>query len=245
MKRKIISVILASLIMTGCGNSQLSEVAESVETTVTATTTTEETKTTTTTTTVETTTTQTTTTTAEQTTTTIPEPTEDEAGGVFDVDRGIFITKLTMPSDVLENGKENFDAEKIVSDANSNGEDWLIDAELDGDNVIFTVKTSMYNKIRKDTIDELRNIVEQTTNESETINEITFNDEVSDFYAYVTSEEEYNKSMDGVSLWGMMVGASMSHYMFRFFSDEMTLHIIDSQTGVEFKTDVYPKKSDE
>ncbi len=236
MNRRIVPVILASILLTGCGNNQLSEVAESVETTVTVTTTTEETTTAMTTTTVETTTESTTT---EQTTTTIPEPTEDDEGGVFDVDRGFFVTKLTMPISTLKEFDENYDPEQNLAKLKEESEDWLLSAEIDGENVVYTMKTKEYNKWRKETLKDIEAEIDKTISEENTIIDITHDDDYGNLYFYVTDEESYRKSWDSFSVLGIAVGIRMSNSMLGFFADTLTVHVIDSDTGVEFYTDCY------
>lgn len=249
MKQKIMSVILASLILTGCGGNQLSEVAESVETTAitTAATITDKAKTTTeiTATTSKTTTTQTATEITEKTTTTIPEPTEDDEGGVFDVERGFFVTRLTFPISTIKAFDENYDPEQNLAKLKEENEDWLLSAEIDGDNVVYMMKTKEYNKWRKETIRGIEEEIEKTISEENTIIDITHDDDYGNLYFYVTDEETYRKSWDSLNVMGFAVGIGLSNSMLGFFNDTITVHVIDSQTGVEFKTDIYPEKSDE
>ena len=228
MKRKMMSVMLASLIMTGCGSSHVSEVAESVETTVTMTTP-EEIETTTTTTTITVTTERTTTTATEQTTTTIPEPTDDDAGGEYDVERGFFVTTFRFPASMLSDN---------ISD-----NDWILSREIDGDTAIIKVKTSEYNKWIKEAIEDTKRICKETADEeNDSIVEITTNDNATEYYAYVTSEEEYNQSFDSLKLMGLMLGAEISRSIFGISDGKLHLHIIDNQTGNEFYSEDYPKE---
>lgn len=247
MKRKLSLLLAACLLMTGCGasNQPASEQSEAGQTLTTVeaketTTGRAATTTVTTTTAVKATTTVTTTTSA--VTTTIPEPTEDDAGGEFDVERGFFVTKLSFPVSALKVYDESYDAEQNLAKLKEENADWLISAEIDGDNIIYTMKTSEYNKWRKeshkDAEDEIDKIVSDETN---SIIDITHDDDYADLYVYVTDEESYSKSWDSLSIMGLAVGIQISNSLLGFFSDTLTVHVIDSSTGTEFFTDTYGK----
>lgn len=245
MKRKLTAVLMAGLLLTGCGGKAdtLETVTEQTEPAVTETTpgTTEISTTITekTTTTVKAITTETTTTQTE--TTTIPEPTEDEEGGEFDVKRGFFVTKLTMPISTLKSFDESYDPEQNIAKLKEENEDWLLSAEIDGDNVVYTMKTAEYNKWRKETIKDIEAEIEKTISEENTIIDITHDDNYSNLYFYVTDEESYRKSFDSFIVMGIAIGIRMSNSMLGFFDDTLTVHVIDSATGAEFFTDVYDK----
>lgn len=245
MKCKLTAVLMAGLLLTGCGGKvdTLETVTEQTEQAVTETTagTTETTTTITakTTTTVKATTTETTTTQTE--TTTIPEPTEDEEGGEFDVERGFFVTKLTMPISTLKSFDESYDPEQNIEKLKEENEDWLLSAEIDGDNVVYTMKTAEYNKWRRETEQDIEgNIQEVISDETNTIIDITHDDDYGNLYVYVTDEESYRKSFDSLKIMGIAVGIRIVN-MFGFFAETLTIHVIDSGTGAEFFTDVYDK----
>ena len=245
MKRKLTAVLMAGLLLTGCGGKSdtLETVTEQTEPAVTETTagTTETTTTITakTTTTVKATTTETTTTQTE--TTTIPEPTEDDAGGEFDVERGFFVTKLTVPISMLKGYNEDADPEQIVEDLKKDGVDWLISAEFDGDSVNYTMKTSEYNKWRRETEQDIEDSIQEAIlDETNTIIDITHDDDYGNLYVYVTDEESYRKSFDSLKILAIAVGIRITN-MFGFFAETLTIHVIDSGTGAEFFTDVYDK----
>lgn len=252
MGKKRTALILSALMLTGCGGVEqsVSEQSETItameEKTETAavetgTTSTAETKAATTTkkvtTTKATTTTETATTEAE---TTIPEPTEDDAGGEYDTERGFFVTKLKFPVDALANGGENFDPEKDAEKAREEGWDWFLDEEIVDDTVILTVKTSEYNRCKRDYVDNVReNLAEDAREEDDSILEITIDDNIENMYVYVTSEDEYRSSFDGFKIWGSITAIKLVNIYFGFTSEKITLHVIDRGTMIEFLTSEY------
>lgn len=247
MKRRIISVILSSLIMTGCGSKQISDIVETGETTTTTSSTsittstttdittiaTEETTTATTTTTVEISTESTTT---EQTTAAIPEPTEDDEGGAFDVDRGFFVTRIIVPISLLTLDDENVNLDEKIAQIKSDN-DYILDIELSGDNAIYVIKTSEYNKLKRETKTEIEKQLDDIVNDSaNTIVRIDYDDDFANIYCYVTSQSEYQSDFNSMSLLGVVLSIRLSNAMLDFFADKTTLHVIDNQTGTEFVT---------
>lgn len=250
MKRNIIPVILASLIMAGCGESQVSDTAEVVETASIAEAGSESTDP------VETTAAETTifttamteATTLEETTaiTTIPEPTEEDEGGVYDVERGFFVTRVSYPISHFKKWDEDFDAEKRVDEVNNGGADeveGLLSAETDGETITYVWKTSSFNKMKKEVYEQVVGMNNDIVNdESNSIIGIENDDDFSNIYVYVSSQDEYNANFDYAKIFGIAVSPFAGREL-GFFSQETTVHVIDSQTGTEFYTDNFPESN--
>lgn len=248
MKRLLLTSILCVAILTGCGGAEQTETAvestAEVETTMAVAETTAVPDTTETTTQTETTAAEETTT---ETTTTIPEPTEEEEGGEFDVEKGFFVTTITYPLSMLEDLSNQFemgfDAEGWRSEFETNADIKGVESsEIVGDTLVVKFKTSEYNKMRKQLKSEIEDsaaaVVNDTTN---SIVKIEYDDDFSNIYAYVSSEDTYNQNFDSLKLIQFETEILFSNVFYDFFANQFTVHVIDSQTGAEFSTETYPK----
>ena len=169
----------------------------------------------------------------------IPEPTAEDEGGVFDVDRGFFVTKITVPASLLaDNGKSGTVEEKAAKAKDE--ADYILDAEVNGDNVIYTIKTSEYNRIKRETKAEIVKQIDDIVNDStNTITRVEYDDDFANIYCYVTSESEYQSDLGSAKLIGVMLSIGISNVTMNFFAGKTTLHVIDNQTGAEFVTKEY------
>ena len=169
----------------------------------------------------------------------IPEPTAEDEGGVFDVDRGFFVTKITVPASLLADNGDGMTVEEKVA-AVKDGKEYFIDAEIDGDNVIYTIKTSEYNRIKRETKAEIVKQIDDIVNDStNTITRVEYDGDFANIYCYVTSESEYQSDLGSMNLIGVVLSIGLSNVTMDFFSDKTTLHVIDNQTGAEFVTKEY------
>lgn len=169
----------------------------------------------------------------------IPEPTAEDEGGVFDVDRGFFVTKITVPASLIEGDGSSGTVEEKVAAVKAEKE-YFIDAEIDGDNVIYTMKTSEYNRIKRETKAEIVKQIDDIVNDStNTITRVEYDDDFANIYCYVTSESEYKSDLGSMNLIGVVLSIGISNVTMDFFADKTTLHVIDNQTGAEFVTKEY------
>ena len=179
------------------------------------------------------------------TTTTIPEPTEEDAGGVYDIDRGFFVTKVEIPFSVFEGfskmNDEQFNPDEVdTSDWENNPE--ILQFEKTDNSYILTYKTSTYNKLKDEAYDNMM----ETFNGDKYCGNTSFvsvsaDKQLENIYINVTSEDDYNKNWDGLSILGIILEKYMNCIMFDF-SQSTTIHVIDQTTGEEFATDEYPKE---
>lgn len=169
----------------------------------------------------------------------IHEPTAEDEGGVFDVDRGFFVTKITVPASLLSDNGDGMTVEEKAAKAKAET-DYILDAEVNGDNVIYTIKTSEYNRIKRETKAEIVKQIDDIVNDStNTITRVEYDGDFANIYCYVTSESEYQSDLGAMNLIGIVLGIGISNVMMDFFSDKTTLHVIDNQTGAEFVTKEY------
>lgn len=169
----------------------------------------------------------------------IPEPTAEDEGGVFDVDRGFFVTKITVPASLIEGDGSSGTVEEKVAAVKAEKK-YFIDAEIDGDNVIYTMKTSEYNRIKRETKAEIVKQIDDIVNDStNTITRVEYDDDFANIYCYVTSESEYQSDFGSAKLIGVILSIEFTNVMMDFFADKTTLHVIDNQTGAEFVTKEY------
>lgn len=169
----------------------------------------------------------------------IPEPTAEDEGGVFDVDRGFFVTKITVPASLLADNGDGGTVEEKAAKAKAET-DYILDAEVNGDNVIYTIKTSEYNRIKRETkaeiVKQIDDIVNDSTNK---ITRVEYDGDFANIYCYVTSESEYQSDLGAMNLIGVVLSIGISNVTMDFFADKTTLHVIDNQTGAEFVTKEY------
>lgn len=169
----------------------------------------------------------------------IPEPTAEDEGGVFDVDRGFFVTKITVPASLIEGDGSSGTVEEKAAKAKAEA-DYILDAEVNGDNVIYTIKTSEYNRIKRETRAEIVKQIDDIVNDStNTITRVEYDGDFANIYCYVTSESEYQRDLGSMNLIGVVMSIGLSNVMLDFFADKTTLHVIDNQTGAEFVTKEY------
>lgn len=241
-KKSLLSILLAaSLALCSCGTELESSetIAEAepeiTEITAAATTTIETTTDTDTTTIQETTTAETTTI---ETTTTIPEPTEEDEGGVFDVDRGFFVTKVTIPASFIEKFQNTED-----TNISSNDSIILDSVQNDDGSVTYTYKTSEYNKFRREALSDFESSYNEmfANRENCTLTAFYVDDTMENITVFVSSEEEYRSSLDVALLIGIPIAAELYSAIFDF-PEETVVHFVDEQTGYEFDTKTFPEE---
>lgn len=106
--------------------------------------------------------------------------------------------------------------------------------------MIYTIKTSEYNRIKRETKAEIVKQIDDIVNDStNTITRVEYDDDFANIYCYVTSESEYQSDLGSMNLIGVVLSIGISNVTMDFFADKTTLHVIDNQTGAEFVTKEY------
>lgn len=150
-----------------------------------------------------------------------------EAIGDIEVDNGLLTVTVTLPADLVE-GATQADIDKAIED----GE--MLDGSLNEDgSVTYVMSSAQHNTI----LDEMRDGIDEMVAEEEKTNpglyqEVTFNDDMTEFEVIVASEQKYRDSMSMLSL-GLMFGAGFFQIFYGVPEDDrhVVITYVDSQTG--------------
>lgn len=169
--------------------------------------------------------------------TTAETATESETDGRdLEVDRGILTTTITIPADFID------DLDSTIAEAEAN--DDVVEYTVNDDgSITYVYESGAY----KEKLSAMRSGFDTTVSEMlssgsyKAITGIAGDDDLKNVDITVSSQQDYENSMDGFAMLGLYMytgyyqvfcGASGNY--------STTFHIIDASTGTEFSTVTYP-----
>ncbi len=160
-------------------------------------------------------------------------------GNPLEVDKGLFTVDLTIPASMIE------DLEATKKEAEEN--EAVLDYKVNGDgSVTYTYKKSEYDKLVAEMRSGFDTMVDEklTSGDFTTLVSIVGDDNLRNITLTVTNEADYGKTWDGLIIVGLYMYAGYHQIISGDAKKEedikTTFHFVDSATGTEFNTTVYP-----
>lgn len=155
-----------------------------------------------------------------------------EAVGDIEVDNGLLTVTVTVPADLAE-GATQADIDKAIAD----GE--MLDGRINDDgSATYVMSSSQHEAI----LDGFRASVDEIVTEEQKTNpglyeEVTYNDEMTEFTVVVADRQKYAQSMSMLSL-GLVFGGSFYQIFYGVpeADQNVVINYVDAATGDTFDT---------
>lgn len=171
----------------------------------------------------------------------------DNKDGKIEVDRKMLDVEITLPASFLEfDDNEEIDIDEIKKEAKENG---MKDVVLNDDNsVTYTMSKSIHRELLAEIEENINEIIEETINGEDfsSIKDIKSNKKY-DKFEIIVDKEGFENSFDGFGILGVAF-SSMYYQLFEGVNPddyEVTMDIIDEETGEVFDTIIYPDALEE
>lgn len=161
--------------------------------------------------------------------------------GDIDVDNGLLTVKLEIPSTFVT-AKTEEEAQKMNDE-----DDGIIEYTLhdDGSATVVYTKES-YGERLSELKENFISQMEEICSQYKTISRIECDDDMRNIKVYITSENDYNNSLDCYALCSVHIYCGSYQVMKGEYDEIKTYYsLIDDTTGKEFKTNVLPDDIEE